>query len=637
MRSAPKDGSFGPFEDQLILAELTNGLVFRADLEKVRGEYQGAVMLLRQKVGSGVRVEFAKDGTLFVGMTNRGWGGLAPGHGIARVKWTGKTPFEIKHVHLLQDGFECELTEPLASDSKLTPANVELSLYHYDWWWEYGSPERPAGKLDVTKIDVSSDRRKITLKAPLIAGECARVVLKGLISASGQPLLHDEFNYTINQLPDGPVCDTPIARLVPPPPARESQNEGWLRLTYGDALDFWPEHEGWKLVDAELDANDPTKLVTKDGVNALVNCGDKVGNMRSFSGFGDAKIHMTFMVPKGGATALMVQGNYGILLCDPGDSSELTTKSCGAIIGGEKWAGKAPALPVFRGPGENHDLDLVFRAPRFDDDGNKIENARFVSVMVDDVLIHQEVELPEPSRSALGAERASAPLVVRGDLGACAVGDIRLKPMQAASDARLWQTDRDKIPWMPILADEGIEGWTATAGSEWKREEGVLVSGGKRGWLFSPTNDYTDLEVRARCKISVGGMSAIWLHATPGESSPSGIAVVINASHPEPWRTGTVAASPDSKDDAEPLERKGAAPRLVSLVGADTWFDLRVNVANDRRHGSILVFVEINGAFVNFHEIAHRQLHSGAVALEQHHEGSVLEVKELEVRDLRKK
>ena len=64
--------------------------VVRADLEKVRGEYQGATLLMRQKIGSGIRVLFARDGTLFVGMTNRGWGGLSPGHGIARVRWTGK-------------------------------------------------------------------------------------------------------------------------------------------------------------------------------------------------------------------------------------------------------------------------------------------------------------------------------------------------------------------------------------------------------------------------------------------------------------------------------------------------------------------------------------------------------------------
>jgi hypothetical protein len=69
-------------------------------------------------------------------------------------------------------------------------------------------------------------------------------VLKGLKSESGQSLLHDEFHYTLNQLPEGPLATTPIARLVPPPPARESGMEGYLRLTYGDAFDQW-KHKGW--------------------------------------------------------------------------------------------------------------------------------------------------------------------------------------------------------------------------------------------------------------------------------------------------------------------------------------------------------------------------------------------------------
>src|SRR6187200_966615 len=172
MRPAPRDGSFGPFADQLILAELTNGLVLRADLEKVRGEYQGAVMLVREDVGSAVRTLFARDGTLMLGLTNRGWGGRAPGHGIARMRWNKTVPFEIEHVRVQQDGFMLEFTEEL-SDAKLEPANFDVSLYHYDWWWEYGSPERNDGKRVVSAVEISNDRRSLVLRAPIAAGHMA--------------------------------------------------------------------------------------------------------------------------------------------------------------------------------------------------------------------------------------------------------------------------------------------------------------------------------------------------------------------------------------------------------------------------------------------------------------------------------
>src|SRR5262249_36996203 len=71
-------GKFGPFQHQWVLAELTNGMVLRGDFEKVEGEYQGWVTELRQHVGSAIRVLFGDDGTLFCGLTNRGWGGYSP-------------------------------------------------------------------------------------------------------------------------------------------------------------------------------------------------------------------------------------------------------------------------------------------------------------------------------------------------------------------------------------------------------------------------------------------------------------------------------------------------------------------------------------------------------------------------------
>ena len=102
-------GKFGPFEGDLFLAELTNGAVIRASLEEVEGHLQGACMPFRSEVGSAFRVAFAPDGTLFTGRTNRGWGGLSPGSGIGRIRWTGKVPQEVHSVALKPDGFEVKL------------------------------------------------------------------------------------------------------------------------------------------------------------------------------------------------------------------------------------------------------------------------------------------------------------------------------------------------------------------------------------------------------------------------------------------------------------------------------------------------------------------------------------------------
>ena len=229
-------GRFGPFEGQLFLAELTSGAVLRVVLEKVRGEYQGAVLPFRAGVGSANRVAFAPDGSLICGLTNRGWGGLAPADGLARVRWTGRTPMEMQRIHLVQDGFEITFTQPVAEGLALAPADVHLTQYDYDYWWEYGSPERHLAELEPTAVALSADRRTLTVRAPLQPAMCARLRLSRVVSESGEPLLHPEFSYTINQLPEGPPTRQHVAKAVAPPPARDVRDEGLLRLTYGLSL-----------------------------------------------------------------------------------------------------------------------------------------------------------------------------------------------------------------------------------------------------------------------------------------------------------------------------------------------------------------------------------------------------------------
>src|SRR5205814_2027554 len=68
-------GKFGPFHGQLFVGDQTHSTVMRVDLEKVNGHYQGACFPFRAGFGSGsLALQFAADGSLFVGGTNRGWG-----------------------------------------------------------------------------------------------------------------------------------------------------------------------------------------------------------------------------------------------------------------------------------------------------------------------------------------------------------------------------------------------------------------------------------------------------------------------------------------------------------------------------------------------------------------------------------
>jgi len=69
-------------------------------------------------------------------------------------------------------------------------------------------------------------------------------------------------------------------------------------------------------------------------------------------------------------------------------------------------------------PGEWQTFDITFRAPRFDATGKKIENARFVKVVHNGKVIHENVSVTGPTRSpAFEKEGVSGPIILQGDHG----------------------------------------------------------------------------------------------------------------------------------------------------------------------------------------------------------------------------
>ncbi|MFT5464887.1 MAG: hypothetical protein ACI8QS_003794, partial [Planctomycetota bacterium] len=304
-------GKFGPFAGQNILAELTNGMLLRLMLEEVEGQTQGAVAIMRQNVGSSVRLHFAEDGTLFSGLTNRGWGGKEPAYGIARLHWTGETPLEVEAIRLQPAGFDLDFTLPLASGSEVGLGNVKIGLHEYDYWWEYGSPERDRRKVEVVGVQLTEDRRTLRIRTAtegqltLEAGRVATLNLNGLVSEDGRPLLHSEIAYTINQIPGSPHSTSEQAvihasKVVPPPPAKDAADAGWLHLTDVDSGALF-ESEGWEVGDAVIDNDDPTRFRVNPGSSALVNsASEHPSDYVSKVELGDAQVHIDFSLPRDG-------------------------------------------------------------------------------------------------------------------------------------------------------------------------------------------------------------------------------------------------------------------------------------------------------------------------------------------------
>ena len=423
-------GKFGPFAGQMIVGELTNGMLLRVDMEKVQGAWQGVVWPLRQEVGSICRVAQASDGSVFTGFTNRGWGGLGPGHGLARVRFTGRTPFEVASVRQLKDGFTLRFTKPVDRTS-LTAAAASVIQYDYFDWWDYGSPQQNLTPRAIVAWEPDADglgaRLRVSGLAPAM---CAEVILAGVRSTDGESLLHPEFHATINQLPDSPHTSLNVAKRAAPPLARAEDPTGWLNLTWSNPFDAWQGGgKGWQLVDADLDPADPRKFATRPGSGALVNGNGDAPDFVSKAEFGDIDFRFQFMLPKGGDGGLFFMERYELQLVD-------APYECGGIING-----KNPRQAAYRGPGQWHVVTGRFRAPRFDPaPGAKLAHARFENVALDGVITVPAADVEEITPGGLRGEAPRGALRFQGHAGRIALGDVRVKLLEDPFAHADWQS-----------------------------------------------------------------------------------------------------------------------------------------------------------------------------------------------------
>ena len=197
------DGKFGPFDGQLLIGEFTNSAISRVFLEKVNGEYQGACFPFMQGFPAAVvRLSFAPDGSLFVGMTNRGWSSLGNrSYGLSRVIYSGVTPFSIQEMKARPDGFELKFTEAINPDS--LEGAFEMGSYTYEYSSSYGSEEIETESHAITGFEVLGDGRSVRI----IVEDCRPLFVhelrtNGIRSLSGRELDFSNAYYTLNTIPE---------------------------------------------------------------------------------------------------------------------------------------------------------------------------------------------------------------------------------------------------------------------------------------------------------------------------------------------------------------------------------------------------------------------------------------------------
>ena len=279
-----------------------------------------------------------------------------------------------------------------------------------------------------------------------------------------------------------------IATPVAPAAGASEPAIGWTRelLRHGPLAEFRPV-EGWHGV-ARVEAVPEKPEFRKNGEGGiLINVGDKKDKapyLLTKSEYGDARVALEFMVPKGSNAGVYLMGRYEVQILDSFGKAKFGSGDLGGIYqrwdpargkGKEGFEGIAPKTNAAKAPGEWQTMEIIFRAPRFDDAGKKLTDARFEKVLVNGTLVQENATTTGPTRSSpLEGEAARGPIAIQGDHGPIAIRSFRVTSLDKADLERTAALDAYWAEVSRSVNEGDFAAYAATC-----HEEGVLVSGAK--------------------------------------------------------------------------------------------------------------------------------------------------------------
>ncbi|MGD0597363.1 MAG: family 16 glycoside hydrolase [Sedimentisphaerales bacterium] len=219
-------------------------------------------------------------------------------------------------------------------------------------------------------------------------------------------------------------------------------SEATEKITLTD-LSAWRQNPEWSVVgDAFEHPRNENLLSVREGTGVIVN-GRKAKSppLVSIQEFGDARIHVEFLIPKSSNSGVYLQGQYEIQILDSWTDANVAYPGgeCGGIY--PRWDktrpvksydGHSPLVNASRPPGQWQTFDIIFRAAMFDSEGKKIANAKIVKLWLNGTLIHKDVELTGPTRGSFKPnDLARGPLVLQGDHGHVAFRNIWVTPLDS--------------------------------------------------------------------------------------------------------------------------------------------------------------------------------------------------------------
>lgn len=279
--SQPAYLNVGPYKGQQLHGEVTHGGLKRVFVEKVNGEYQGAVFRFTQGLEGGVnRVVWGPDGSLYVGMIGNPGNWATAGqkwYGLQRLTYNNKPVFEMLAVRAKSNGVEIEFTEPIGERYGNSVEDYDIKQWYYKPTKDYGGPKLGLEDLKVKSVNISDDRRKVFLELQgLQPKHVVYVHLSGVFMTNqNASLWSTEAWYTLNNIPaNEPGFKAPAKEIALNTLTEAEKTAGWVSLFDGKTITNWhtfkaPGKVGraWKVKDGSihLDASNKKDWQTGDG------------------------------------------------------------------------------------------------------------------------------------------------------------------------------------------------------------------------------------------------------------------------------------------------------------------------------------------------------------------------------------
>jgi hypothetical protein len=259
-------------------------------------------------------------------------------------------------------------------------------------------------------------------------------------------------------------------------------------LLKNGALDEFREVQHWRGVSEVTAVADQCEFKVKGEGKILVNSTTKdktIPYLLTKEEFGDVKIELEFMVPKGSNAGVYVMGRYEIQILDSYGRERFGSGDLGGLYsrhdknrpqGRQNYEGIPPKVNAAKPPGEWQTMEIVFRAPRFDKAGKKRKDATFEKVLVNGQLVQENVATTGHTQSApLEGDAKKGPIAIQGDHGPIAIRSYKVTPLEDGEPARLAELDAYWKEVSRAVNQGDFEAYKATF-----HEKAVLVAGTKR-------------------------------------------------------------------------------------------------------------------------------------------------------------